>query len=281
MEFSNVSTSPSKQKRLPPSEIEAKDWPTFIHELSRFHNSLWIFRGEGDYARELLPRIGRDRTINLLDDKLDADTVEERIFKQFKLRAVAHLRRIPENDWEWLAIAQHHGLPTRLLDWTRNPLAAAFFALSDCVDNPEIINDPDHDADITQDSGSGHELQTFDRDACAVVYALPSPYELDTSKITTPFSGYEKVSLLNPPHSVQRIISQDGVFTAFPTPTAPLHKNKMRRILVQKTDKPIFLKRLFRLGIHHASLFADLDGIAKHLAWRMRFGIGIGSRSVS
>lgn len=275
-----MSTSSLKPKRLAPSEVEAKDWATFIHELSRFHNSLWIFRGEGDYTRELLPRVGRKGT-NLPNDKLDADTVEERIFKQFKLRAVAHLRRIPENDWEWLAIAQHHGLPTRLLDWTRNPLAAAFFALSNCVDNAEIPDDPDHDADITQDSESARGLQTFDRDSCAVVYALPSPYELDTTKFSTPFSGYEKVSLLNPPHSVQRIISQDGVFTAFPIPSVPLNKNKMRRILVQKADKPIFLKRLFRLGIHHASLFADLDGIAKHLAWRMRFGIGIGSRSVS
>jgi hypothetical protein len=267
-------------KRLPPSEVEASDWPRFIHELSRFHNSLWIFRGEGDYSRELLPRIGRAGTINLPNDKLDSETVEERVFKQFKLRAVAHLRRVPENDWEWLAIAQHHGLPTRLLDWTRNPLAAAFFALSDCLDAPDLAEDPDHDADITQEQGDGAG-QAFDREGCAVVYALPSPYELDTSKITTPFSGYQKVGLLNPPHSVQRIISQDGVFVAFPNPTIALNKNKMRRVLVQKKDKAVFLKRLFRLGIHHASLFADLDGTAKHLAWRMRFGIGIGIRSVS
>jgi hypothetical protein len=207
--------------------------------------------------------------------------VEERILKQFKLRAVAHLHQVPDNDWEWLAIAQHHGLPTRLLDWTRNPLAAAFFALSDCLNSSDILDDPDHDSDITQEANSSAESLKFDREACAVVYALPSPKELNASIVKTPFSGYEKVSLLNPPHSAQRIVSQDGVFTAFPNPIVPMDKNKMRRILIQKADKRIFLKRLFRLGIHHASLFADLDGIAKHLAWRMRFGIGIGSRSVS
>jgi hypothetical protein len=261
--------------------VEATDWPKFIYELSRFHNSLWIFRGEGDYGHELLPRIGRDKTINLTNGKSDRDIVEQRIFKQFKLRAVAHIKRIPESDWEWLAIAQHHGLPTRLLDWTRNPLAAAFFALSDSVNNAELLDDPDHDTDITQEPERRSGKSQFDRNGCAVVYALPSPYELDTSEVRSPFGGYHKVSLLNPPHSVQRIISQDGVFTAFPDPSVPLQKTKMRRILVKRKDKAVFLKRLFRLGIHHASLFSDLDGIAAHLAWRMRFGIGIGSRSVS
>lgn len=276
--------SPTKKRPLPPTEVEIKQWPELVHQLSLFHNSLWIFRGEGEYTTSnLLPRIGRTGVVH--EEKYNRFQIERTIFRQFQLRAITHLTRTPSNDWEWLAIGQHHGLPTRLLDWTRNPLATAFFALNDARGEQEVVIDEYHDSDLPEEND--RRLRTrdiddapFDRNGCAVIYALRAPKAIDTSIIPSPFSGYTDFMLLNPPHLVQRIISLDGVFIVFPKPAIPLEKTETRRILVQKKDKGIFLKRPFRLGVHHASIFPDIDGIARHLAWRMQNHIGIGESSV-
>jgi type I restriction enzyme M protein len=272
---------PAAEGPLKPVEVEVTEWLELILQLSLFQNSRWIFRGEGEYERnELLPKIGRNGVVR--EDRYTLCELEKTNFHQFKLYANSYLPRTP-TDWELLAIAQHHGLPTRLLDWTRSPLAASFFALSDSEGPHECaVDDPRHDRDFadprersTTESESAHS--SFERDGCAVIYCLRAPEPLDTSIITYPFGAdYQGVMLLNPPHVHQRIISQDGVFTVFSDPKCPIEKDTTRRILVQKKDKRTFLEHLFRLGIHHAILFPDLDGISKHLSWRIQNHVGIG-----
>src|SRR5690606_12075632 len=77
-----------------------------------------VFRGDVDAAQPLVPHIGRT----------DCDLEREvRLFRDWKRQAVQFLD-MPEDDWDGLTIARHYGLATRLLDWTVNPLVAAFFA---------------------------------------------------------------------------------------------------------------------------------------------------------
>lgn len=90
-----------------------------LHDtLSRYReDKRWIFRGHSNPDWELTPKAGRD-PYSSVDDSL--------VFEAWKGQAVEYIQARPQNDWEWLAIAQHHGLATRLLDWTLNPLNAAF-----------------------------------------------------------------------------------------------------------------------------------------------------------
>ena len=92
------------------------------HRLSRFGDG-WFFRGHANASWPLVPKAGRKPNSGH----------EKPLFQAWKLRAVEHLPPLAYSEWELLAIAQHHGLATRLLDWTTNPLNAAFFS----VDEPK------------------------------------------------------------------------------------------------------------------------------------------------
>jgi len=79
----------------------------------------FFFRGLERSDYELIPKIGRETHVNP-----DGYYNEKRIFDRFINQARPYLSSEPKNLWEWLVFAQHHGLPTRLLDWTSNPLVA-------------------------------------------------------------------------------------------------------------------------------------------------------------
>ena len=101
-------------------------WLNFMKWLEN-KDSTWIYRGVSDNEYLLLPSIGR------LDYSLSK---EMNLFSHFKRRGFQHIQG--KDDVEWLAVAQHHGLPTRLLDWTMNPLVAIFFACRNLIKDGRI-----------------------------------------------------------------------------------------------------------------------------------------------
>jgi hypothetical protein len=78
---------------------------------------IW-FRGHSRTGWHLEPGLSRI-------GKLAAET---QVTKRFKQNAYQFLSHIPQHEWEWMFLMQHYGVPTRLLDWTENPLIALYFA---------------------------------------------------------------------------------------------------------------------------------------------------------
>ncbi|MBY3544961.1 FRG domain-containing protein [Rhizobium laguerreae] len=99
------------------------NWLHFQTEISAHLNGRSFFRGVTSVRHNLTPSVGRVRD---LDYSLD---FEMAVFEQFKREALPYLRSRPNDDWEWLALAQHHGVPTRLLDWSESPYVAVLRGL--------------------------------------------------------------------------------------------------------------------------------------------------------
>ena len=195
-----------------------------------------VYRGVSSVEHKLVSTLGRLK----LKSGDSFKSVEEKILNVFKERSLPFISTIPNNDWEWLALAQHHGLPTRLLDWTRNPLVAVFFS---------VMKESDEDSIIYVLNQERQRL---------VNVAL----EVDPLTIRGKPLGYI------PSHVTERIIVQNGIFTFHPEePSEPYENEYIERILISASARKRLKKDLYRYGVHEASMFPGLDGLANHIKW--------------
>lgn len=194
------------------------------------------YRGHRDASWTLEPVI--DRVSHGALTRFDHENL---MFQEFKRRAVAFLQSRPADEWEFLAIARHHGLPTRLLDWTENPLAALFFAVEESSSEDSAV-------------------------WCYVHVGLGKP-KPDMS-VTGPLS-IDRLTLYQPPHLHARIAVQSSLFTAHPADwkAGPdPWSGYLARVTIPVAARSQIRHELFRLGVHRAALFPDLDNAAAHIS---------------
>jgi hypothetical protein len=195
----------------------------------------WIFRGHRELCWKLAPKIDRQEFTKNRSQSWTRKQQEARLVGDFETGARPHVRIEPRDHWEWLAVAQHHGLATRLLDWTSNPLVALYFA----VEEEESMGD----SVVWCYHHQGYDWSKFNKKGPLLVSSVVE---------------------FRPPHITPRITAQGGCFTVHPDlkPNTLPWRGPRRRIRIPKGVRHNFRNELRRLGVDRATLFPDLDGIA-------------------
>jgi hypothetical protein len=238
-----LTLSQAEIKRRLDKHIVLTDWTELHRKFATMTDTHWIFRGVSSPTHYPIPSIGRENIYGHYKR-----SQEERLFREFKDRALSLISDPRLTDWDWLAFAQHVGVPTRLLDWTTTPLVALFFALEPDKDDDRLIFCVKYSKFI-------HEVDNLKL----------SPFE---TKVDGRFT---------PPLLFDRVRAQCGLFTIHPDPTIVFYRNSMQVIRVPSTRVSNLRKRLFKYGIDYWHVYPDTQGLGLQLQWQFKNKVGLGS----
>jgi hypothetical protein len=209
------------------------------------------FRGHVDNLWTLRPSLLRDR---------NWVTAEADMIKRFRQAASSRVRYLPANEWEWVCLAQHHGIPTRLLDWSENPLVGLFFAVEKDdsergpVDGKLFALNPD----LLNEAGAGQPKG---------VMLLGEDKELDDYLPGKQFAMKLPKFAVVAPQSFDRIVAQSGVFTIThyldPQDLEQSSSAVIEEFIVPQTAKARLRIELQRLNITEATVYPDLEYIGR------------------
>lgn len=232
-------------------QIEVRSLADYLAQVNKKHASdkllPSIFRGQREDF-PLLPKLARIyNDARMLGDFFKT---ERAMLDDFERQAAIYTT-FDMTQWELMSLAQHHGMATRLLDWTENPLLAIWFA----VVNPAKENKP------------------------AVVWVI-SPGEDDYMDVkdTKTVSDIKRTKIVIPRHSNARVRVQAGLFTVHyiaqrEQKFTPLEKNKnfkdkLNKFVIPAESFPKIRSDLDRCGINSGTMFPDLSGLASHIEWK-------------
>jgi hypothetical protein len=216
--------------------------------LSNGNASDFLFRGQSlDYP--LIPKLGR------LIPKGELLKVERTIFQEFKRTNQLLIdQHRPLDDWDYLTLGQHFGLPTRLLDWSKNALTALWFASgADMVEAQELEGDS----------------------VIWILMATEADYLTDIDNVD-PFA-VSSTKIIQPRIIKQRINNQSGVFSIASSAEIidrkmlnehPNFSPKLIKVKIPKGKLQEIRYDLNTLGVNAFTIFPELEGLCAYLHWR-------------
>jgi hypothetical protein len=237
---------------------------------------LW-FRGQSDVEFGLVAKYWRD-------EYKRANEAEMRL----EFMSVGHPLAPGGNSgdhWYWYFLMQHYGCPTRLLDWTTNPLVALYFAVRKCKE---------HDAAVwVLDPWRWNRAHVKNLYGPAIPgWKETEPYLLELedafdSEVAEKQTNKKWPIAIEPSHIDRRIAAQGSKFVLFGKCKNMLdspainRKQKDRgkhaivdRIVIPRGRAESILSELNSLGVNQRSLFPDLEGLGQHIAWEWEFPSG-------
>ncbi|GLQ96141.1 FRG domain-containing protein [Dyella mobilis] len=233
-------------------------------------DSIW-FRGMMNGQYHLTPGAFRKK-------KKGSEIDEESITDEFLVSLPMYGGTKFSGSWEIYSLMQHHGLPTRLLDWSKSPLVALFFALdfeekkvsSDLspvvwVLNAYKVNELVHNDPRIFIPKMGYGPPEVEK--------LVGSYLPDTLRPTSSFDGTKRPSgpiSIEPTFSNPRLIAQSGCFTVHGSDSIPLNQvpgmdAHLYRIDIKPVATPKLRDDLERLGYRADLIYPDLDHLCRRI----------------
>jgi hypothetical protein len=231
-----------------------------------------IFRGVGDARWNLETTLERAaKSLDLKNDQI-AD-LEVALYREFRRRFHHYDVRVPDEDstLEWLARMQHHGAPTRLLDWTYSAYVALFFAIERMPESADFAGVFIADGDQLRDSAAS-EAAAFGLSGYVQKLTPPNErqFEILFLRNRAPFVG-----AVNPYYLNERLTIQRGLFLAPGDVRLSFEDNLTKAsglagavtlVEIPRELREVLLRELFEMNISAATLFPGLDGFARSLA---------------
>lgn len=247
--------------------LHFRSWRRFRDVIESPEYDSWAFRGHSNADWPLYTSLSR-YLIRYQIHRLAWQQQESRILRIFKRKAHLLLDHLPEeNDsFQWLALMQHHGAPTRLLDFTWSPLVATFFALE-------------------QATGEAAVWALFPPGLTSRPVRTVRASQRSSSSEVAPWvaGGYEKHFLPNtrrivvagePLRMNQRLIAQSGTFVVpgildLPIEQIARSSSIVKFVLDARLMRRSAISALYRMNMNNATLFPGLDGLARSLGYEM------------